>query len=469
MLSSSGGLYSHNPYGHRTALQDANMFFGREESVAHVCSAIADQQNLAIVGPRRIGKSSLLMCSCLPEIQQRVGYMIQSALIVLIDLEEHTQQTPDAFFAFVCELLLDTAQIQFRLSLNMPFGTESERFSRLLHEIKQHGIHPVMLLDEFDTVARNPRFTPDFFMFLRAQANMGKVSYVTTSLAPLNEIGHTDIVGSPFFNIFIHHHLGPLTKEAALALITQPSRSVGRPFSDADTQFVLKVAGRHPFYIQCACYELFELQHSSTLKSLNETAHQIYEALVSHFDYAWDHLTPQEQELQKREAVIKEGQGPRRYAPELSESSLFRRFVRSKAKLKLSALTLKHLREVLDKLEDVDVLGNSHLSNLNIVYKEHDPDVLTNDERGMIVRNILQKALEQLRPFNHHSNTAADWQDYKILNDYYFQKEQRTNKQWAAYYAMSERDFYRKRNNAVLNLRNIIIKMETSYLTDLEL
>jgi hypothetical protein len=460
MIFPSVDSKSRNPYGQLTAIRSAEMFFDREDSLELLFGALMDGQSIAIIGQRRIGKSSFLACCCLPEIQKRVGFDLDNHLLILMDLEEYLQRTPDGFFAIVCEQLLQ--QGRQRLSLEMPPGTSGDQFSQLLSQFKSQGFHPVLLLDEFDSIVRNPQFTPDFFSFLRAQANAGKVSYVTASLAALDQISHSGIVGSPFFNIFSHHSLGQFTEEAAVALITVPSKAAGCLFTENEIQFVLEVAGRHPFYIQRTCYFLFH-QKSRSSKKLNlpHLASQIYDELLPHFAYAWDHLESEQQEQLRREAIRKDSQ--QRKIPELSASSLFRKFVRDKTKITSGKLTMEYLRGVLDKLDDFKFLGECHLSNLNIIFSQEQIENLTAAQRGMLVYKLLEDALAQLRPTSSHSTTALEWQMYNVLHSCYFKRDRRSNKQLASYLGMSERDFYRKRDDAVSALLNIIFKMESSY------
>ncbi len=454
-----------NPYGQLTAIRSAEMFFGREDSLALLYNALLDRQSMAIIGLRRLGKSSLLTCCCLPEIQQRVGVALNEHLLIFMNLEEHLQRTPEDFFAIVCEQLLQ--QSQLKLSLETFRGAGSDRFSHLLNLINLQGLHPVLLLDEFDAIVRNPQFNPDFFSFLRAQANAGKVSYVTASLASLDQISHSAIVGSPFFNIFNHHHLGPLTEEAARALITEPAKTAGCPFTESEVQFVLEVAGRHPFHIQRACYFLFQQKsQSSNRLNFQRLARQIYEDLLPHFTYAWEHLDADKPEKLRREALRKSPQ--QRKIPELSESALFRKFVRDKTKTTASHLTIEYLRKVLDRLDNFTFLGESHLSNLSIIDGHEQAENLTVAERGLRVYKLLEDALSQLRPSGPHSATSPEGQMHTILQSCYFKRDRRSNKQLASYLGMSERDFYRKRDDAVNALLNILLRMEMAYLDALE-
>ncbi|HLI08113.1 MAG TPA: AAA-like domain-containing protein [Ktedonobacteraceae bacterium] len=463
MVSEVFDARSHNPYSHITPIRTARMFFGRREAAEYVCNAVIDRQSVAIIGPRRIGKSSLLACIGLPEIQQRVRCDLSRSLLVYLDLEEHLQRTPEDFFTFVSEQLL--RQSRGKLQPDMYHGGGADRFSQLLGEMQAQGVHPVLVLDEFDSVVRNQQFNPDFFSFLRAQANAGKVSYITASFATLDQICHSEIVGSPFFNIFSHYHLGPLTEDDALELITLPSKAAGCVFTETEVQFVVEQAGRHPFFIQRTCYFLFKHKSQSPTLDVKKIISQVYDELLPHFSYIWNHCDTEQLEQLKREVA----QGSvQRKIPELSESALFRMFVRDKAKLAYRELDFNALHSALSKLDNLTFLGESQLSNLNIVAGENQGGTLTVVERGMRVRKLLQDALAQLRPTTPPGVVTPEWQMYSLLARSYFKKERRSNQQLAGYLSMSERDFYRKRNDAVNALLNVILKMEQEHIDGME-
>jgi hypothetical protein len=461
----SAGQRPRNPYGQLTPIRSADMFFGREDSLDILCNALLDGQSMAITGPRRVGKSSLLACCRLPAIYQRVGCDLSNHLLILLDLEEYLQRTAESFFTFVCEQLLQQARP--RLDLELPAGSGADQFSTLLSEFKNRGFHTVLLLDEFDSIVRNPHFNPDFFSFLRSQANAGKVSYVTASLARLDKISHSEIVGSPFFNIFSHHTLGPLTQKATIELITVPANRAGCSFNEKEIQFILKIAGRHPFYIQRACYFLFQhktREHSHL--SLSQLAHQIYDELLPHFAYAWNHLQPDQEDQLKREAIRKDTS--QRAFPALSESALFRKFVRQKAKVTFGEITMEYLRTALDKLDDFTFLGTSRLSSLNVIYNQEQGELFTPVERGIRVARLLQEAHSRLQPPGPSSTMNPEWQAYQVLQYCYFKKDRRSKKQLAGFLGMSERDFYRKRDDAVNALLSIIFTLEAEQIDRLD-
>lgn len=62
-----------NPYLNRVAIRDPAQFYCRRREVARIFSRLgADRpQSIAVVGERRIGKSSLLNYLCAPEVQRQ--------------------------------------------------------------------------------------------------------------------------------------------------------------------------------------------------------------------------------------------------------------------------------------------------------------------------------------------------------------------------------------------------------------
>ncbi len=104
-------------------------------------------------------------------------------------------------------------QCRGRLELSVPDMAGEDKFSAILDQVEGQGFYTVLLMDAFDNITRNKEFDADFFGFLRSQA--GKVSYVTASIAPLYEVCHNDIEGSPFFNIFSTHSIEALQLEEA--------------------------------------------------------------------------------------------------------------------------------------------------------------------------------------------------------------------------------------------------------------
>src|SRR5579864_6586423 len=95
-----------NPYQYTTAVDKAEMFFGRTHILRQVYSAIDSKQSISLVGSRRIGKSSILKCMLLPEIQRRFEFDFSRHLFIPLDMAEFRFSTCRDFFQRVSKQIL---------------------------------------------------------------------------------------------------------------------------------------------------------------------------------------------------------------------------------------------------------------------------------------------------------------------------------------------------------------------------
>ena len=290
---------------------------------------------------------------------------------------------------------------------------------------------------------------------------MGLVSYVTASIKSLYEVCHPNIVGSPFFNIFYSYTLETLTPEETRALITVPTMRAAMPFTDAEVALVLKLAGRHPFFIQRVCHVLYE---EKLLREGGEVEEQrlknlAYRELLPRFQSTWEELSKTHQILLQDEAQQKENL--QRELPELSESALFRHFVRKTCEVGMLQMTTDELEAALDKIDDPQTLGMTNLRLMRTVKQRLEKDAtLSTTKRGIIIREILNEALEHLRGSGSRTESAPEWKHYNILHYRYF-KHRLKNEQIAARLGFTSiRQFYRERNKALELFLSVLLEME---------
>ena len=239
------------------------------------------------------------------------------------------------------------------------------------------------------------------------------------------------------------------------------------PFTDAEVEQILRLAGRHPFFIQRACHLLFEEKytHNSSEVDRGRVNELVYTDLLPHFDATWQLLTAQQQELLKNEAQRTTNQ--QRKLPECSESSLFCKFLRNKYNAWNLHLTVEELEKVLGKIDDLHALGESELRYLNIVSKrlpqDSSPSTL---ERGLAIRQVLNEAFERLRGSEIRRDSALDWRLYNLLYYRCF-KYHLPHQQIAARLAFSSaRQYFRDRGKAIKALLDTLLEMEVSISQD---
>jgi hypothetical protein len=451
-----------NPYVNTITVRDQDMFFGRTSLLRRIYAELISKQCISLIGPRHIGKSSLLHCLRLSELQGEFEQSLQKHIFVLIDLREYRHKTSEDFFETISRRIL--TQVRDRLELIHEPAVGGDEFSNLLSEIQEQGFHTVLLMDAFDNVTRNTNFDMEFFSFLRAQATFGKVSYVTATLAPLYEVCHSSIEESPFFNIFRTRKVEPLTLEEARELALQPSQRAGLPFTSEEVDWILKLAGRHPFFLQQVCHFLFEEKsiHDGAQVDRKRVKVLVYNELVPHFNDTWERLSKEQQEKLRDEAQVKDVQ--ERELPELSESSLFRLFVREKFKIHLFHMTIEGLEKVLDKIDDIRTLGESDLRYMRCVSTRFKQSSLSTIEKGMVVREVLNEAFERLQGNGVRRDAAPEWRLYNILFYRYFKHHFKNDQISARLEFTSTRQYFRDRLKAIEALLTMLFEMEAAVL-----
>jgi len=277
-----------NPYLNRVMIREVSDFYGRRREVAKIFARIGAPrpQSVAIVGERRIGKSSLLNYLCQPEIRRHHLENPEAYTFVLIDLQEQREIGIPAFFE---NLFRGIEQALGRpRPPDLPADYEGAR--RALLRLQEEGRKIILLFDEFDAITRNPNFPEEFFSFLRAVANKYDVAYVTTSGRDLQQLCHAErIADSPFFNIFSNLFLTRFEPEEALALIREPSEAAGIPLAPHAAD-IIELAGRFPFFLQMACAAFFERLAEGLELDLVQLHASFREEADPHFKYIFDHF-----------------------------------------------------------------------------------------------------------------------------------------------------------------------------------
>ncbi len=289
-----------NPFFHRHRITDLAYFYGRQQELEHLCGALLTGQCRAIVGERKIGKSSLLTSLTTPSIRRRFGLEAERYLFAYLDLEGMVSASRSEFWQEVLEQYSSGLREEDLRLLFHSTARETEvrfmRIRRLLRQAGDAGYRPVLILDEFEALAQNPDFGPDFYGELRSLAGEVGVVYITASRRSLYELTyrHSGTLSSPFFNIFTELPLGLMTEEEVQALLEGISRLGGSPgLGSEEVRLALEWAGPHPFFAQVAGYHLWELGAGkrTLLPAEREQAWRRFLAEAEdHYRYSWAQL-----------------------------------------------------------------------------------------------------------------------------------------------------------------------------------
>ena len=292
------------PFFNRHRITDPAYFFGRQRELERLYSAIATRQCVSVVGERKLGKSSLLTYLGDPATLRAYDFDPARFLFVYFDLESLASARRDDFWVELLDPIAtqlpdgDLAQ-QIRRQIDggdLRFLTAR----RFLRRIGDSNLQLVLLLDEFESLARNAQFEPDFNGELRSLAGELSLVIFTASKRSLYDLTyeHSSTLSSPFFNIFSELPLGLMSDADARSILLQLSTRAGTPFCYDEIDFALELAGPHPFFVQVAGQHLFETPGRGSPRSV-ETYDLIRKRFLAeaedHYRYIWSSLESSEQ------------------------------------------------------------------------------------------------------------------------------------------------------------------------------
>ena len=255
-----------NPFTYGNPISEPTRFFGRDHEIGQVFSRLrnVESESSSLVGERRIGKTSVLNYLANSDVRRAHGLDPDKFIFVYADLQMLDRSTTPTRLSqqLLRQLARHCQDAEVRRVLEEIRALETiDTFALadLFDAIDDRGLHVVLLLDEFENVTENQNFGPDFFYGLRSLAIHHNLSLITSSRRELIELTHSEAIrSSPFFNIFANISIGLFTEGEARQLIAQSLTGTGVSFTDMEIDTAFRIAGYHPFFLQAACYFLFE-------------------------------------------------------------------------------------------------------------------------------------------------------------------------------------------------------------------
>ncbi|MGB0383780.1 MAG: AAA family ATPase [Ardenticatenaceae bacterium] len=282
-------------------------FLSRERELRTIFNRVYNGESTVVSGEPHIGKTSLLLQLADQRTQRRyLGGEAERFVFVNLDLHPiGAQYEPVTFWEEVFDPLLALGRYD-RLAASVERaatrGYDRRSLERVFTRLERHGLHLVLLLDEFERLLTHPNFQdPAFFALLRSLATRtGALAIVPASrlsVAEMNQQGRGLLeTGSPFFNNTIELPLRPFDEKSVGKLLDRGG------FDAHERAFVCRVAGRHPFLLQAMAATLLE----ATDRTANspspppacvprigrggvraDAAERFYERIASHFDDLW--------------------------------------------------------------------------------------------------------------------------------------------------------------------------------------
>ena len=142
-----------NPFAARAMLKDPATFVGRAAELHDLFNLLAAMQSCSFVGPRRIGKSSVLY-----HVVRSATYTAASALtdpapyvFAYLDLQELSGLGPDDFISTAVERLKRASGKRLEADLDREGNLSG--FRRVLSRATDAGLKLVLCCDEFEMLS----------------------------------------------------------------------------------------------------------------------------------------------------------------------------------------------------------------------------------------------------------------------------------------------------------------------------
>jgi Effector-associated domain 7 len=231
-------------------------FFGRKRELKRLFNLLRHSplQNAAIIGPKRSGKTSLLLYlksitttpSSQLRLEQRADWLPEPERYhwVYVDFQDPRMGSREGLLRHLLACL----------GLSMPTPCDLDHFLDIIYRNLHNPI--IILLDEIGVaLQRYPELDNSFWEGLRSLAACptgGNLAFILAAHESPNQLASHSNIGSPFFNIFGYTTtLGPLTEPEARELIA----SSPIPFPAADVEWILVQSSRWPILLQILCRE----------------------------------------------------------------------------------------------------------------------------------------------------------------------------------------------------------------------
>ncbi|MBF0345920.1 MAG: ATP-binding protein [Nitrospirae bacterium] len=239
-----------NPFLDTTAyIKHADKFFGREREIKEITDCLKKRQPCSVVGPRRIGKSSLL-------------YHLKLTAVVL---EAYTPVYIDCM-GVLKKPRVFLKEIWGGLSNETCPDDIDALFDRLdgyLKDVKtddkpnKPNKPPLLLLDEIEVIAISE--FGDIFNWLRSKTSATTLNIITASKEELGKVFDKKYdIGSAFYNIFKLIPLGVMQEAEVRAML---GKLASPEFEAQCGMRIIQEVGTHPFLVQqlaALCYDRWQ-------------------------------------------------------------------------------------------------------------------------------------------------------------------------------------------------------------------
>lgn len=249
-------FFGRDLFNYSLPLVEDTYFFGRQQLVMEYFDSIKRNENKAIFGLRKTGKTSLLFKLKRLIEAERIG------IVVYLDCKQ-----PDIRKSRWNELLKEISDRICELAEIEDDGDYSERkasrsFFAILEKAKKKNQNVRLMLDEIEFVSfvakLDTHWHQDFVEFWQTmwscQSQLKNFSFVISGVNP--SVVEKDVVNevqNPLFGIVHHKYLTGFAEEEARTMVRNLGKRMGLKFSYDAVSDLYKWYGGHPLLTRLAC------------------------------------------------------------------------------------------------------------------------------------------------------------------------------------------------------------------------
>jgi hypothetical protein len=271
-----------NPYQFGSPIENPVELYGRKSEIRRIFLNLAGggRQNTLLIGPRRIGKTSILLV--LQQVLEQPNFRryfelpenwdadldkICPLYLSLQSLHRATNtNTVKQFFRLLLEYAVRAMQLpptEQHQIIEMFEAVEKEtEIPRYAAEVALDALleerpdqHLLVLLDEYDEVYQAANNSLDINLRDMVQQERRMTWLISSTLVVYKNL---TMHGSPWFNAFKIVRPGKLQEDEAKNLVEKPAKAVGVDWSSDATLRLMKYAGYRPAYLQLFCSEVWD-------------------------------------------------------------------------------------------------------------------------------------------------------------------------------------------------------------------
>ena len=149
-----------NPYYHRGPIKRAGHFYGRARETDLALRMVRNGQSVSVIGPRRIGKTSLLLHLANSTVQAEHGLTSEQSLFVYVDAGALGGLSRSDILRV---MLQETAAQAGWERADIPQDLDHRSFEQIVQGWVKPKQQLVYLIDEFESLSKNPNVQGDFF------------------------------------------------------------------------------------------------------------------------------------------------------------------------------------------------------------------------------------------------------------------------------------------------------------------